>query len=105
MKFVPPDLRARENEFKWQEDPIEIQQTRKSGKWLKVEIIAVKGPVAFVKTGAATFQANMSKLPRPLDTVDRKNFRTRVSEQEHLCCGSLVKVEWLFGSCSTTTQI
>ena len=35
-------LRARENVFFWQEDPIKIQQGRKSGKWSKVEIIAVK---------------------------------------------------------------
>ena len=30
--------------FYWQEDPSKIQQGRKSGTWLKVEIIAVKGP-------------------------------------------------------------
>ena len=43
MKFVPPDLRVRESVFCWQEDPNKIQQGRKSGKWLKVEILAVKG--------------------------------------------------------------
>ena len=44
MKFVPPDVRAGEKVFHWQEDPSKIQQRRKSGKWLKVEIIAVKCP-------------------------------------------------------------
>ena len=60
MKFVPPDLRAREHVFYWQEDPSKIQQGRKSGKESKVEIIAVKGPVAVVNTGATIFQANRS---------------------------------------------
>ena len=52
MKFVPPDLRARENVFYWQEDPSKIHQGRKSGKWLKVEIIAIKGPLAVINTGS-----------------------------------------------------
>ena len=43
MKFVPPDLRVGESVFYWREDPSKIQQGRKSGKWLKVEILAVKG--------------------------------------------------------------
>ena len=46
------------------------QQGRKSGKWLKVEIIAVKDSMAAVNTGATILQANISKLRRPLDTVD-----------------------------------
>ena len=70
MKFVPPDLRAREHVFYWQEDPSKIQQGRKSGKWLKVEIIAVKGSMAVVNPGATTVHANISKQKRPLDTVD-----------------------------------
>ena len=70
MRFVPPDLRARKNVFYLQEDPSKIQQGRKSGKWLKVEIIPVKGPLAVISTGATIFQANVSKLRRPLDTVD-----------------------------------
>ena len=70
MKFVPPDLRAGEHVFYWQEDPSKIQQGRKSGKWLKLEIIAVKGSMAVVNTGATIFQANISKLRRPMDTVD-----------------------------------
>ena len=46
MKFVPPDLRVGESVLSWQEDPSKIQQGGKSGKWLKVEIIAVKAPMA-----------------------------------------------------------
>ena len=61
MKFVPPDLRAREHVFCWQEDPSKIQQGRKSGKQSKVEIIVVKGPMAVVNTSATIFQANISK--------------------------------------------
>ena len=38
MKFVPPDLRAREHVFHWKEDPSKNQQGRTSGKWLKVEM-------------------------------------------------------------------
>ena len=44
MKIVPPDFRAGESVFYWQEEPNNIQQGRKSGKWLKVESLAVKGP-------------------------------------------------------------
>ena len=43
MKFVPPDLRAGENVSYWHEDPSKIQQGQTSGKWLKVNIIAIKG--------------------------------------------------------------
>ena len=70
MKFVPPDLRAGEHVLYWQEDPSKIQQGRKSGKWLKVEITASKGAMAVVNTGATILQANISKLRRPLGTVD-----------------------------------
>ena len=52
MKFVLPDLRARESVFYWQDDPSRIQHGRKSGTWLKVEIIAIKGPVAVANTGS-----------------------------------------------------
>ena len=55
MKFVPPDFRAGENVFYWQEDPSKIQQGRPSGKWLKVEVIAVKGRMAVISTGATIF--------------------------------------------------
>ena len=54
--------------FYWQEDPSKIQQGRKSGKWLKVEIIAVKGPMAVISSGATIFQANSCKLRTLLDT-------------------------------------
>ena len=40
----------------WKEDPGKVKQGRKSGKWLKVEIIAVKGPKAFVNSGATKFR-------------------------------------------------
>ena len=70
MKFIPPDFRAREIVFYWQDDPSKIQQGRKSDKWLRVEIIAVKGPIAVISSGATIFQANVSKLTRPSDTVD-----------------------------------
>ena len=56
--------------FYWQDDPSKIQQGRKSGKWLKVEIIAVKGPMLVINTGTSIFQVNASRLRRPLDTVD-----------------------------------
>ena len=70
MKFVPPDLRGGEQVFHWQEDPSKIQHGRKSGKWLKMEIIAVKGPMAIVNTAATTFRANIGKPRGPLDAVD-----------------------------------
>ena len=52
MKFVPRDLRAGEHAFYWQEDPSKIQQGRKSGRWLKVEIPAVKGSMVVISIGA-----------------------------------------------------
>ena len=60
--------------FYWQEDPSTIQQARKSDKWLKVQIIAVKGPMAVIGTSATTFQTNVSKLRRkPFGNVDLEN--------------------------------
>ena len=47
--------------FYWQKDPSQIQQGRKSGKWLKVEIIAIKDPMAVFST-RSSFQANRSKF-------------------------------------------
>ena len=41
----------------------------KSGKWLEVEILAVKGRMVVISTGPSIFQVNASKLSRPLDTV------------------------------------
>ena len=43
-----------------------------------------------INTGIAIFQVNASKLRRPLDT---KKFRIRATEQEHLCCGFLVRAK------------
>ena len=56
--------------FCWQEDPSKNSARRKSGRWLKVEIIAVKGSMVVISTGASIFQVNVSKLRKPLDTVD-----------------------------------
>ena len=63
--------------FYWQKDPSKIQQGRKSGKLLKVTIIAVKAPPMVVtSTGASIFQENASKLRRPLDTGSGRTVRT-----------------------------
>ena len=66
MKFVPPDLRAGKSVFYWQEDPSKIQQGRKSGKRLKVEIIAVKGPMAVISTGATMFSGKCKQVKETL---------------------------------------
>ena len=100
MKFVFPDLRVGERVSYWQEDPSKIHQGRKSGKWLKVESIAVKGAMAVISTGATIFQANVSKLRRPVDTVDMEELpdsRGRTGapvlwlscEGQHRCLGGL----------------
>ena len=39
-------------------------------EWLKVENIAIKGPMAVISTVSTVFQANISKIWRPLDAVD-----------------------------------
>ena len=54
--------------FYWQGDPSKIQQGRKSGKWLKVERLDVKGLMVVIRTGASICQVNASKLGRPLGT-------------------------------------
>ena len=69
-RFVPPDLRLGEKVFCWQENPSKIQQGRKSGNWLKMEILALKGPMVVIRTGTSIFQLNSSKLRRPSDIVD-----------------------------------
>ena len=95
MKFVPPDLCVGQHVFCWQEETSKIKQGRKSGKWLKVEIIAVKGSMAVVNTGATIFfQANTSKLRRPLDTgfgrtsglarASRRAFAVALSDNSHV---------------------
>ena len=53
--------------FYWQEDPSKIQQARTK---LKVEIIAVNGPMVVINTGTSISQVNARKLRRPLVTVD-----------------------------------
>ena len=68
MKFVPPDLRVGESVFYWQEDTSKIQQGRKSGKRLKVEIIAVKGSMVVISAGASISQVSASKLRRLVNT-------------------------------------
>ena len=83
VKFVPPDLSS----GYWQEVPSKIQQGRKSGKWLRVEIIAVN-------TGATIFRANISKLRRPLHTVDLEELpdsreRARAPVLWHSCEGQI----------------
>ena len=61
MNFVHPDLRVGESGFYWQEDPCKIQQGRKSGRWLKVEILAVEGFMVVISPVASIFQVNASK--------------------------------------------
>ena len=103
MKFVPPDLRVGESVFYWQEDPNKIQQRRKSGTWLKVEIFGVQGSIAVVSTCESIFQANVNKLTRPLDTVDQQEFpdsreRTGAPVLWPSCEGQMD----VFGNCSKT---
>ena len=93
MKFVPPDLRAVVNVLYWQQDRSKIQQGRKSGKWFKVEIIAVKGSMAVISTGATFFSGKHNQVKELWTHLIWTNFQTRVSEQEHLCCGSLAEVQ------------
>ena len=96
MKFVPPDLRVGERVFYWREDTSKIQQGRESGKWLKVEIIAVKSVVVVVNTGTSIFQVNASKRRRPSDTVD-------LEELLDSCEGTGALVFW--HSCDGQTDV
>ena len=105
MKFLPPDLRVGEQMLNGQEDPSKIQQGRKSGKWLRVEIIAVKGPMVVISTGTSIFQVNASELRRHLDTVALEESQDSSEQQEHLCYGFLVRVKQMSGSCSLTIPI
>ena len=70
MKFVPQGLNIGEQVFYWREDTSKLQQGRESGKWLKVEIIAVKSVVVVTSIDTSIFHVNASKLRRPLNTVD-----------------------------------
>ena len=91
--------------FYWQEDPSKIQQGRQSGKWLKVEIIAVKGSMALVNTRATIFQANISKLRRPLDTVDLKELPDSRERAGALVLWLSCEGQADVWSCSRTTLI
>ena len=86
----------------FKEDSSKIQQGRKSGKWLKVTIFAVKGPMVVISTGASIFSGKYKQAGKIFGHWIWKNFRIRVSEQEHLCCGFLADVKLMFGSCSLT---
>ena len=82
MKSVPPDLRVGECVLHRQEDPSKIEQGRTSGRGLKVEILAVKGAMVVISTGASILQVNASKLRKSLDTVDLEELPDfRVSER------------------------
>ena len=79
--------------FHWQDDPSKIQQGRKSGKWLKVEILAVKGPMAVVSTEATIHQLK-SELRRLYYTVDLEELpdsreRTGAPVLWHSCEGQM----------------
>ena len=66
MKFVPPDLRVVESVFYWQEDPSKVQQGRKSGKWLRVDVIAVKGPMVVINTAASIFSSKCQQSTKTI---------------------------------------
>ena len=42
----------------------QIQQGRKSGRWLKVEILAVKGPMVVISTGASIFSNKCKQMKK-----------------------------------------
>ena len=105
MKFVPPDLRAREHVFYWQEDPSKFQQGRKSRKRLKLEIIAVKGSMTVVNTSATILQANISKLRRPLDTLDLEELQDSRERSRPPVLWLSCEVKLVFGRCSRTALI
>ena len=67
MKFVPPDIRAGASVFYWQVDPSKIQQGRKSGKWSKVTIIAVKGHMVIISTGASNFAGTCKQAKKTFE--------------------------------------
>ena len=57
-------------------------RTRKSGKSLKVEIIAIKGSTVLVNTGATILQTKITNWGDGWTRWIWKNFNTRASEQE-----------------------
>ena len=75
IKFVPPDLRAREQVFYWQADLNKIKQGRKSGRWLKVEIIAVQGPHGCFQYRCYHISGKHKQAEETVDTGIWKIFR------------------------------
>ena len=70
MKFVPPDLRVGESVFYCKKIRATFSKDGRLENGLKVEILAVKGPMVVISTGASIFQVNETKERRHLDTVD-----------------------------------
>ena len=50
-----------------------------------MEIIEIKGPVAVVNTGATIVQANISKLRRPLDTMNLEDLPDSYEQARSAC--------------------
>ena len=105
MKFVPPDLRAREHVLYWprrsEQDPAktEIWKKGEGGSHCNQGL-----------HGCCQCKCDhiSDKHKQAEETVGHwiwKSFRTRASEQERLCCGYLVKVRLMFWRCSSTTLI
>ena len=94
MKFVPPDLRVGECVFYWQEDLSKIQEGRRAGKWLRVEIIAVKGSMAVTSPSAHASPEVHPDPQCPKIFIAYSRLPEKLTQQ---CCGVLVKVKdsWL----------
>ena len=105
MQFVPPDLRVGERVFYWQEDPSIIQQGRKSGRWLKVGDSCCQRSYGSYQYWCVYFSSYCKQTKKTSGDWIWKNFQIRVSGQQHLCCGFLVKVKLMFGSCFLTISI
>ena len=104
-KFVFPDLRVGEQVCYCQENSSKIQQGRKFGKWLKVEIIAVKGPKVVIITGTSMLQVSASKLRRPLDTADLERPPNWCERTGAPVLWLLVRDKQTCGSCALTILI
>ena len=71
MKFVLPDLRVGESVTHWQEDPSKTLQDGSLEDGWGLKFLLSKAPsMGVTSTGASIYQVNVSKLRRPLDTVD-----------------------------------
>ena len=77
LKFIPADLIPGEEVYYWQDDPSKIKQGKKSGRWMKVRIIAVNGSMATINNGTAVMQVNSTKLRRPLEEIDLESADSR----------------------------